>query len=118
MTNVLNDMKLGSFKTSKTEGDEKFDIPLDIADIISVCEEYSKLGWQIQKQIEYMIEMGIEDSIKKGHLKKESLSFIKNFLHKICENCWFGDAAEQANTCIFLIEDFEIKNDVTNVITN
>lgn len=110
MTNVINDIKFGSEKTSTTNEDDKFDIPLDISDIMSVCKEYSKLGWQIQKQIEYITEAGIENSIRNGTVKISSLILIKDFFYKICENAWFGDAADQANDCITLIEDFELRH--------
>ncbi len=110
MTNVLSDARISTLPSTKTEEDEKFDIPIDIADIISICKEYSKLGWQIQNQIEQITTVGIEKSIKNGAVKVNSLVVIKDFLYKICGNAWFGDAADQANDCISLIEDFELRN--------
>lgn len=110
MTNVLSNVKFSALPSTKTEEDEKFDIPIDIADIINICKEYSMLGWQIQNQIEQITTLGIEKSIKSGAVKVSSLVVIKDFLYKICENAWFGDAANQANDCISLIEDFELRN--------
>lgn len=110
MTNVLSDARISTLPSTKTEEDEKFDIPIDIADIINICKEYSMLGWQIQNQIEQITKSGIDKSIKNGTVKVGSLVAIKDFLYKICENAWFGDAANQANDCISLIEDFELRN--------
>lgn len=90
--------------------EEEYSIPLDISDIISICQEYNKLGWQIQHQVENILEYGIEESITKGIVKKESLSHIKNFLRAICKNPYFGDAGSQANDCIVMIESFEKQN--------
>lgn len=110
MTNVTNNIKLDINSTKTTEENDKFDIPLDILDIIEICKEYNTLGYQIQKQVEHILESGVEESIKNGVVKIESLPHIKDFLFKICENAWFGDASDQANDCIFLIENFEVKH--------
>lgn len=109
MTNVLNDVKFSGKTNTKTEENDKFDIPIDIADIINVCKEYSKLGYQIQNQIECITQVGIDQSIKNKTVTIEALPLIKDFLYRICENAWFGDAADQANDCITLIEDFELR---------
>lgn len=96
-------------KTSNNN-EEEFSIPIDITDILNICKEYNKLGWQIQRQIENILEVGIEESIKSGLVKKESLSHIKNFLLAIGKNPYFGDAVSQAHDCINLISEYEEKN--------
>jgi hypothetical protein len=82
---------------------EEYDIPLDISDIINICREFNKLGWNIQSQIESMLELGVAESINNGIVNKQSLPHIKNFLNAICRNPYFGDAILQAEECINLI---------------
>jgi hypothetical protein len=79
---------------------------LDISDIISVCQEYSKLGSNIQNQIEQILDCGIEASIKEGIVKVESLPFIKHFLLAISKNCYFGDSCIQSLELINEMEKF------------
>lgn len=100
------------------ETDEEFSIPLDISDIISICREYNKLGWQIQNQVENILEVGVQESIKTGHVKKESLPHIKSFLKQITQNAYFGDATTQAEECIFLIENYQNENKKTSSVLN
>lgn len=90
--------------------DELFSIPLDISDIINICREYNKLGWQIQTQVENILELGVDESIRTGHVKKESLPHIKAFLKCISQNPYFGDAGTQALDCLSLLRDYEEKN--------
>lgn len=92
---------------SSEEQEEEYSIPLDISDIISICREYNKLGWQIQNQVENILEVGVDQSIRSGIVKKESLPHIKSFLTSICRNAYFGDAVSQAQDCIALIEEYE-----------
>ena len=40
---------------SETNNEEEFSIPLDVSDILNICKEYNKLGWQIQGQIENIL---------------------------------------------------------------
>jgi len=87
--------------------DEEFSIPLCIDDILSICREYNKLGEQIQQQVETILEIGIEESIRYNHIKVESLNQIKSFLIAINSNCYFGDAATQAKECINLIDAYQ-----------
>ena len=115
-------MTLNEFETlslieteTKEDKDEEFSIPIDISDIISICKDFNSLGWQIQQQVENILEVGVEESIKSGAVKQESLPHIKFFLHKICENAYFGDAVSQAQDCIHLIQDYEEKNLVRRV---
>lgn len=98
------------------EKEEEFSIPLDISDIISICREYTKLGWQIQSQVENILEVGVEESIKSGNVKKQSLPHIKSFLLSIHQNAYFGDAASQAHDCVQLIKQYEDKNSNISVI--
>ena len=101
--NVLTD-------TITNTKDDEFDIPLDISDIINICREYNKLGWQIQNQVENILEVGVEESIKAGKVKQQSLPHIKDFLKSICKNPYFGDATSQADDCIELIKQYEEKH--------
>ena len=101
--------------TTSEEKDDEFSIPLDISDIISICRDFNSLGWQIQQQVENILEVGVEESIKSGNVKKESLPRIKFFLKKICGNAYFGDAVSQADDCIRLIQDYEEKYQIRQV---
>jgi hypothetical protein len=96
--------------TSTINNTDEYSIPLDISDLINVCKEFNKLGGQIQNQIEYIIEFGVEESLKNGNVKRESLPYIKNFLKFICKNPYFGDAIMQAEECIYLISTYEELN--------
>ena len=91
---------------TSNDQDEEYSIPLDISDIISICREYNKLGWQIQNQVENILEVGVEESIRSGNVKRESLPHIKSFLQSISRNAYFGDASAQAEECIFLIDSY------------
>ena len=116
---TLNDYKhletLENLTTKETN--DEFNIPLDISDIISICKDFNSLGWHIQNQIENILEVGVEESIKSGFVKQESLPYIKFFLHKICKNAYFGDAVSQAQDCIKLIQQYEDKYKVIYVST-
>ena len=108
----LNLAQLEGSLAESQENDEEFSIPLDISDIINICREYTKLGWQIQNQVENILENGVEEAIKSGFVKKESLVHIKNFLLAISRNAYFGDAVSQAHDCIKLIHEYENRNQV------
>ena len=101
-------------ETTAHKEEEEFSIPLDISDIINICREYNKLGWQIQQQVENILEVGVEESIRSGNVKRESLPHIKSFLRAICGNAYFGDAVSQAHDCIKLIQEYEYKHKETN----
>lgn len=94
--------------------EEEFSIPLDISDIINICREYNKLGWQIQNQVENILELGVEEAIKSGTVKKESLPHIKQFLIAISKNAYFGDAVSQATDCLKIIGYYEDKHKMSN----
>lgn len=99
-------------------GEEEYSIPLDISDIISICREYNKLGWQIQNQVESILDLGVDQAIQAKYVKRESLPHIKSFLRSICQNPYFGDAVDQAQDCIFLIEDHEQQHKALSIQTN
>lgn len=109
------DLALVSSTTSTDKKDEEFSIPLDISDIINICREFTKLGWQIQGQVENILEVGVDESIKSGNVKRESLPHIKSFLYSICRNAYFGDAVSQAQDCIRLIQDYEEEHKLASV---
>jgi hypothetical protein len=106
ITNEFESLTLIETETSNTKDDE-FRIPIDISDIINICREYNKLGWHVQQQVENILEVGVEESIKSGYVKKESLPLVKYFLKRISENPYFGDAVSQAHDCIKLIQEYE-----------
>lgn len=117
MTNVLDNVKFASPQT--TDQEDEFETPIDISDIITVCKEYSRLGWQIQNQIERITESGIEESLKSGTVKVASLPIIKHFLMTVSENPLFGDAVAQAEETIALIEIFEMNHpELTKALAN
>lgn len=101
--------------TPNNEKDDEYSIPIDISDIINICREYTKLNWQIQGQIEDILELGVEKAINEGSVQKDSLPHIKNFLHRICDNAYFGDAVSQANDCIELIRQYEEKYRINSI---
>jgi hypothetical protein len=103
---------------SITSKEDEFSIPLDISDIINICREFNKLGWQIQNQVENILEVGVEESIKSGIVKQQSLPHIKSFLKAICQNPYFGEAILQAKEVIYLISEFESKNKDKNISFN
>jgi hypothetical protein len=109
--NELEALKLNE-TTASSDQDEEYNIPLDISDIIQICREYNQLGWHIQQQVESMLEVGIEESIKTGYVKKEALPLIKNFLRQLSRNPYFGDAVSQAHDCIILIQRYEKEHGV------
>jgi len=104
----VHELKMNIIETSNKE--EEFEIPIDLSDILTVCKEYNKLGWKIQYQVENLLELGIDEAVKKGIVKVESLPHIKDFLNSICDNAYFGDAVDQANECIALIDHFEMRS--------
>lgn len=96
--------------TEYTFDDTEFDIPLCIFDLLTICKEYSMLGWTIQVQVEQILDLGVEQAIQEGHVKLSSLSRIKSFLQAIGDNGYFGDASEEAYNCIELINNYQEKH--------
>lgn len=109
-TNLFNEPATSIDSKKKSNEDETFSNPIDISDILNVCKEFSKLGWQVQSQIECIMELGIDEAIKTGMVSIAALPHIKEFLKGICQNVYFGDAADQAYECINLIDYFEEQN--------
>lgn len=101
--------------TLTNEKDDEYSIPIDITDIITICREYTKLNWQIQNQMENILELGVDKAIESGFVSKTSLPSIKNFLKRICDNAYFGDAVDQAKDCIELISKYEDKYKITSI---
>jgi len=99
--------KIMNSSVESKDNEEYSNIPIDISDIINICKEYSKLGGNIQNQIDYILEFGIEDGIKNGLVTQQSLIFIKNFLQGISNNPYFGDSVNQSQEVIFLIKEYE-----------
>ena len=118
MERHMSAQSLKDFTINSSSSDEEFSIPLDISDIINICKEYNKLGWQVQNQVEHILDLGIEECIKQGYVKKESLLKIKQFLLAIGKNPYFGDAVSQAHDCIYLISEYEKKYNLKLVSTS
>ena len=93
---------------NNSDSEEEYSIPLCIDDIITICKEYNILGWNIQFQVENILELGVAESIKTGIVKRESLPHIRKFLTVISKNPYFGDACSQSIEVINLIDLFEI----------
>ncbi len=110
--NEFETLSLVETTTSSDNKDEEYSIPLDISDIISICKDFNSLGWQVQTQIDNILENGVEESIRNGSVKQESLPRIKYFLRRICGNAYFGDAVSQAQDCLLLIKQYEDKYQV------
>ncbi len=96
----------------------EYDNPLSILDILIVCQQYSILGWDIQGQIINILELGVEESVRNGQVKRKSLPVIKKFLKKIVENPYFGDAFLQAQDCLDLINRYEEKYKIEYLTDN
>jgi hypothetical protein len=105
---TAHELDVQKLHTNSINNEEEYSIPLDISDIINICREYNQLGWSIQGQVENILEVGVEESIKTGMVKKESLPHIKRFLKAIGRNAYFGDAVSQAQDCIKLIQAYEL----------
>jgi hypothetical protein len=106
MTTIRPDLKTVSISLSN-EKEEEFSNPLDLSDILNICRQYHQLGHHIQNQIEIILDLGIEEAIKKSAVQKSSLPFIKSFLLAIHNNAYFGDASSQAFDCIELIQQYQ-----------
>jgi hypothetical protein len=99
-----------STSVNLTTNNDEYDNPIDISDILYICREYNKLGWQIQDQVANIIEAGVDESIKSGMIQRAALPHIRNFLEQIVRNAYFGDATKQAEECINLIKNFQDKH--------
>ena len=113
--NELEALILSTENKNSNDPNEELNIPLDISDIISICREFNKLGWQIQQQVENIVEIGVEESVNAGYVKREALPLIKNFLRQVSNNPYFGDAVSQADECIVLIRRYEKEQGIVYV---
>lgn len=104
---TAHDLDVNLISSTTSGEEEEYSIPLDISDIINICREFNKLGWQIQNQVENILEVGVEEAINNGIVKQQSLPHIKSFLRAISKNAYFGDAVSQAEDCIKLIDAYE-----------
>jgi hypothetical protein len=109
---------LSLVETLTSDSKEEFSIPLCMNDIISICKDFTSLGWQIQNQIENILEIGLEESIKSEYVKQESLPHIKFFLQQVINNPYFGEAGNQSQDCLDLIKQYEYKYKVNYVATS
>ncbi len=110
--NILNT----SLSSQVSSSEDEFSIPIDISDILYICQEYNKLGWQVQTQVAHILELGVEEAIKSGLVKQQSLPFITSFLTSISKNPYFGDAVSQADECLHLINKYSSQE--KNVLVN
>lgn len=100
--------------------EDEFSIPMDISDIINICKEYNNLGNSIQMYIDILLDDGIETALKQGKINQQSIPHIKHFLKAITQNPLFGDAKNQAEDAIEIIETYEKSksNNVINLFIN
>jgi hypothetical protein len=114
---TLNELDFinAEIETTSNDKNDEYSIPLDMTDIISICRDFSSLGWQVQNQIENILETGIEEAIRNGNVKQEALPRIKYFLQQVVSNPYFGDAASQAEDCLCVIEAYENKHKISYI---
>lgn len=94
--------------------DEDFtDIPISMMDILNICSDFNQLGYGVQRQINFIAEIDVEEAIKEGYVKQEALPHIKYFLQRITNNVYFGEAVSQAQYCLELIKQYEEKYKVS-----
>ena len=105
-------------EVNAAECEEYNTVPIDISDIINICKEYSALGIQFQSQVENILEIGVEQSIKTGIVSRQALPFIKDFLKAIVNNPYFGDAVYQAKVAISMIKEYEYQHKVKDYSIN
>jgi len=91
-------------------------IPLCLDDIISICKDFSQLGNKVQYKIETILSIGVEEAIRSGEVEQKYLPFIKFFMKQIIANPLFGEARDQAEDCLRLINLHESKH--INIATN
>jgi hypothetical protein len=93
---------------------DTLDIPIDLSDLISLCEAYSQMTRTMQYQANELIELGIDNALKTRAVSASSLPHIKSFLQQIMRNPLFGDAVAQAQEAIWLIEEWQLANPITS----
>jgi hypothetical protein len=92
--------------TSSDDKDEEYNNPLDISELLELCETYVKVGPSIRQQIKKMCENDA-NIISSDSLR--ALPFVKDFLKKIANNVYFGDAGLQAIDLLSKIKFIEDK---------
>lgn len=85
-------------------------LPIDLTDLLEVFKGYNNLGWLIQRQIECLIENGVEESVMSGKVNIEVLPHIRNFLDSITQRMIGTDMADQCWAVIMMLDDFELKH--------
>jgi hypothetical protein len=93
---------------------DTLDIPIDLSDLIALCEAYSQMTRGMQQQANDLIELGIEDALKTKAVSTSSLPHIKAFLQQVQRNPLFGDAVAQAQEAIWLIEEWQMAHPITS----
>lgn len=89
--------------------------PIDISEIFEICKEYSSLGFQIQNEIDFILENGFDEAIKKKKINNYNFHIMKDFFSKISKMYYLGDAAIQAEDFIKEIDSYELKIKRVNV---
>lgn len=108
-------MKIDFFSSINRDSIDYESTPIDISEVISICKEYSTLGFLIQSQIDFIMENGFEEAVKSNKITASTLIHIKDFLNKISHMHYLGDAAIQAEDSIKEIEKYESKLKRINV---
>jgi hypothetical protein len=86
--------------------DDEFDIPLDISDILEICQEYNSLGFQLQGNLQNILEEGVEAVIASGKLNRKFIPFIIGFFDKLSKNAYLGDSAYQAKQLVEVLTQY------------
>jgi len=94
------------------------DVPLDLSDLLTLCKEYSRLGFNLQNQVEILIDCGVETAINQRLIARSSLPHIRAFLKTIEQNALFGDSSLQANELITAIDFYAHKNPIQATTAN
>lgn len=89
---------------------ETINTPISMFDILSICREFSKLGYQMQQQVETITELGIKDAINSKAVSAAALPHIKFFLQQVIRNPYFGEAVDQAADAVRMIENWQESN--------
>jgi hypothetical protein len=87
--------------------DPSSDIPLDLSDLLTVCREYTKLGLNLQHQVEILIEYGVDTAINQRLVSRSALPHIRAFLKVIGSSWVFGDSSLQASDLIDAIDCYQ-----------
>ncbi len=105
-------MKTNFFSSINRDAVDFDSNPIDISEVIALCKEYSNLGYVIQNQIDFILENGVEEAIK--HNKISNLLYIKDFLEKMSNIYYLGDAALQAQDCLIQLSKIKENKVILN----